>query len=711
MKNLYTLLILLLSPIFIYSQNTWIPDDIFEQALIDLGYDIGPLNDSVPTANIASITSLNVNSKNIQSLVGIKDFVALTRLSCNYNDLSLLDISQNLNLQSVGCSANDLVSINLPASPNLETVFASNNDLTSIDVTQNINLKTFSFSNNNVTSIDISQNPDLNYFICSNNSLNTLDVSNNPLLRTFSAGFNNLSVLDVSQNPKLSLLYCQDNNLSTLDVSQNPDLYFLWCSGNSLSALNVTQNPILERLVCHNNQLNSLDISQNPILERLECDNNQLNSLDISQNPILWNLDCSENQISHLDLSQNTALRVIKCQNNLLSVVDLRNGTNINIYSEDFRGNPNLLCVSVDDPNYSTADWWQIDPQTSFNTDCNQYEITDLAIDNCYLAASIEISVSAGNNNSYLDVLDTNGKIVCSINANGNNLGLTDFNVFVSSAMRNASGEAYMSRDIDISPEFQPTTPVDVIFYYTKSEIDELVMANTSINDENDLFYTKTADGCDATFNGSGVSLGKDFNSKYGILQEDIAVKLSTSSFSTFYAHGSGLLPVELSYFEVKKKEHDVLLTWETSSEINNAGFEIQRSQDAISWLAIGFEDGLGYSNESIQYTFTDRHANKGNNYYRLKQIDLDDEFKYSEIKVANFSNETKRVVFPNPTRGNLTIGQFATYELYDMQGALLMSEQSQQINISHFPAGVYMLRVVKEDASESIIKKVVLQK
>lgn len=81
MKKITTLLAILIATT-LFAQTTNIPDPNFEQALIDLGYDSGTIDGSVPTANISGVTSLLVNNKNISDLTGIQDFVALTILKC-----------------------------------------------------------------------------------------------------------------------------------------------------------------------------------------------------------------------------------------------------------------------------------------------------------------------------------------------------------------------------------------------------------------------------------------------------------------------------------------------------------------------------------------------------------------------------------------------------------------------------------------------------
>ena len=92
MKKL--LLILLCLPMIGFGQQTYVPDDIFEQALINQGYD-NILDDYVATANIDILTYLDVQFFSIIDLTGIEDFVALNELNGSGNDLTKLDVSNN----------------------------------------------------------------------------------------------------------------------------------------------------------------------------------------------------------------------------------------------------------------------------------------------------------------------------------------------------------------------------------------------------------------------------------------------------------------------------------------------------------------------------------------------------------------------------------------------------------------------------------------
>ncbi|MDP7531105.1 MAG: hypothetical protein QF816_05870, partial [Candidatus Scalindua sp.] len=94
------------------AQNTYVPDDKFEQALIDLGYDT-TLDDYVLTANISGVTELDVSNKEISDLTGIEAFTALTVLKIYDNKLTSLDVSKNTALNELQCWKNQLTSLDV----------------------------------------------------------------------------------------------------------------------------------------------------------------------------------------------------------------------------------------------------------------------------------------------------------------------------------------------------------------------------------------------------------------------------------------------------------------------------------------------------------------------------------------------------------------------------------------------------------------------
>ena len=143
----------------------------------------------------------------------------------------------------------------------------------------------------------------------------------------------------------------------------------LACGFNQLTSLDVSSCTALTTLYCENNQLTSLDVSNNNALTELYCYNNQLTSLDVSNNTALTYLNCGDNQLTSLDVSSNTALTFLSCYDNQLECLNVKNGNNTLIYLLYAVNNPTLTCIEVDDENYSTTNWTDIDSQTSFSTD------------------------------------------------------------------------------------------------------------------------------------------------------------------------------------------------------------------------------------------------------------------------------------------------------------------------------------------------------
>ena len=365
LKNYFTLAFIFFFFVNIYSQNTAIPDANFELALRDLGLDNDGIDGSVLTADISGVTSLNVYNKDISNLTGIQDFISLTYLNCNSNQLTSLDISQNTNLTDLICNYNQLTNIDVSNNTALTFLSLTGNQLTSIDVTQNTLLTVFGPSGNQLTSIDISQNTALELFQCALNQLSTLDVSNNTALVKLYCSYNQFSNIDVSSNTLLTDLACQYNPLlTTLDLSNNLALEYLNCSSNPLlSTLDITNNTELIELSCNNDPLlTTLDLSNNIALEQFYGPETPFTSLDFSNNTVLTELNCSYNP--------------------LLTSLNVKNGFNSSITSFDARNNFLLECIQVDDETAANAGEapytnWIKYATTLYSEDCASLSLED----------------------------------------------------------------------------------------------------------------------------------------------------------------------------------------------------------------------------------------------------------------------------------------------------------------------------------------------
>jgi len=255
MKKL--LLILICFPLISLAQQTHVPDDGFEQALILQGYDI-VLDDSVLTANINQLTSLSIWGSTVYDLTGIEDFTSLRLLYCMGTQLATLNLSNNQYLDSLYCDGNQLLtSLLLPNS-----------------------LKLLKCNQNSLTTLDVSSCTNLHYLECSFNSLTTLDVSSNYSLKRLRCDYNQLSSL-ILNDTALTYLTCGGNLLATLDLSNSHHLKTAEMAYGQLNNINLNGADSLVILTVFNNSLITLDVSSNSQLSSLKCYNNNLTVLDL----------------------------------------------------------------------------------------------------------------------------------------------------------------------------------------------------------------------------------------------------------------------------------------------------------------------------------------------------------------------------------------------------------------------------------------------
>jgi|WetSurMetagenome_2_1015567.scaffolds.fasta_scaffold36990_2 hypothetical protein len=119
------------------------------------------------------------------------------------------------------------------------------------------------------------------------------------------------------------------------------------------------------------------------------------------------------------------------------------------------------------------------------------------------------------------------------------------------------------------------------------------------------------------------------------------------------------VVPVELTSFVATSLGSDVTLNWSTASELNNFGFEIERSLSGNEFTTIGFVSGFGTTTETKSYRFVDGNLTSGNYSYRLKQVDFDGSFSYSNVVNVDVSAPVKFELsqnYPNPFNPSTTI-------------------------------------------------------
>ena len=182
-----------------------------------------------------------------------------------------------------------------------------------------------------------------------------------------------------------------------------------------------------------------------------------------------------------------------------------------------------------------------------------------------------------------------------------------------------------------------------------------------------------------------------------------------------------GTLPVSFSSFSATRNKSNVSIKWETASESNNKGFNIQRLTNT-AWENVAFIPSAatgGNSTSDLSYTFTDANNHKGVSQYRIQQVDIDGKAKLSEIRsVKGEAMASKLLVYPNPSATGKVSVVFddnapKNVQVTDMSGRVVRSLRnvSNNISIEGLESGVYSIQVTDLFSSALSVEKVIIKK
>jgi hypothetical protein len=193
-------------------------------------------------------------------------------------------------------------------------------------------------------------------------------------------------------------------------------------------------------------------------------------------------------------------------------------------------------------------------------------------------------------------------------------------------------------------------------------------------------------------------------------------ISFDVMGFSGFFIKTKlGILPLNLLSFTAKKQNETAILNWQTAQEINTAKFIIERSADGNIFISIGNVVAKGSLNTS-DYIFTDNGPLQGNNYYRIKMIDKDGKFTYTNIDVIKFENVNSITVYPNPATtiimvdvSNLKLLGTDILQITNTLGQVVIQQKvkiTNSINVAGLTKGVYYVKITGVDKGMSFIKE-----
>ncbi|MFY0673187.1 MAG: hypothetical protein JXQ87_07270 [Bacteroidia bacterium] len=330
-------------------------------------------------------------------------------------------------------------------------------------------------------------------------------------------------------------------------------------------------------------------------------------------------------------------------------------------------------------------------------------------------------SFSGGNSNSYLKMSGT-GKVLVTQSRGTSRLLPIGFNPYLPIEIEIPGAGNYDNRTYEVTiidgvygnPENETSPQSDFTVNKTwfinptnlASGVSVTVYWPESAEHEN---FNRSLSSLSYWFEGYGSWINQNFAAANG---SDPFNKTVTGVYFSPFADlwfgvgsASSALPVEFTSFEVEHNsfKNSAILNWQTALEENNSHFEVERSFDGQEWEQIGTVNGQGTTFDITDYQFIDNGLPITINnspitiYYRLKQVDYNGDFEYSETKTLSFKPETLNSfeLWPNPVSGNvINFSIVDDYELVTIEGNVIKRElETNKIDISNLAEGAYMLR------------------
>ncbi|MCF2499937.1 T9SS type A sorting domain-containing protein [Dyadobacter chenhuakuii] len=275
----------------------------------------------------------------------------------------------------------------------------------------------------------------------------------------------------------------------------------------------------------------------------------------------------------------------------------------------------------------------------------------------------------------------------------------------------NASGQAqwladgipvYAQSFNQVNPQITPDGEGGAVICWTDAR-------NAGVPDNHRDVYAQRVNGSGTLLwesNGIPVAIGERDQGGVAITTDDNGafVIVWLGDYDSIFASRlgkDGVLPVTLVTFEARAENDNAVLTWTTSQETVNKGFEIQRSADAKHFDKIAFVNPYSSGSDTTQnYQYTDRAPLPGTSYYRLKQLDHDGKFAYSKMVHINLPGTSHISVYPNPTIGDLFVETEHVSErlqVIDMLGRTVLDKRvvkpRTHINVKDLSPGMYIIK------------------
>jgi hypothetical protein len=362
---------------------------------------------------------------------------------------------------------------------------------------------------------------------------------------------------------------------------------------------------------------------------------------------------------------------------------------------------------------------------TVIHTCMEVYEPADTVCNASFVSQGVAV-----NGTSWTQLRNSNGRVIAAINPMGFDMGLVTAQVHLYGTVPHINHEYYLPRYFDFTVEHQPPvgTDVQVRLYFTNNDLNVTNAADPMPDQTRSELYMLHYNGvntdCDI-YNSTGT-----FDIKDPTIVNDAQFGLSAfyldAPFSSFSEFGAKLtpnpLPVKLIYFKGRTDNKTNFLDWRTASEQNSAFFSLERSDDGSNFKQVTNKAAAGNSTTPRDYAYNDDKAGNSS-YYRLRMVDLDGTFAYSNIVYLEHRKGKLGIanLYPNPTLDNVTIeyetedATAVTFTIFDALGQQVAVEKVtpkkganvHTLSLNDLAAGMYMIAIDTE-GSKRVVRKVV---
>lgn len=315
----------------------------------------------------------------------------------------------------------------------------------------------------------------------------------------------------------------------------------------------------------------------------------------------------------------------------------------------------------------------------------------------------------------------------------GNVLGSVNACVTVLPTVPTYNGQPYLPRTYDITPANQG--PATITLYFTQDDFDDYNTAAGSFPQIPAVQGVGTATFCISQVPGGflpgasgATTIVHTVTATWNAALSRWEVVLPVTSFSGFYCHAcnplNSALPASITNFKGTKTETTDLLTWTTTSELNNASFNILYSTDGKNYnrlTSVPSKATSGNSNVVLNYKAENTTPKLGHNYYKLEQVDIDGKSMINTqvVDLMWGTNGSTISVYPNPTSNELNIDVFttkaenSTIKVLDMSGRILKEVQTKlqtgansiQLSIGEFATGIYTIHILENNKITQVSK------